>query len=155
MDFKRVDAKEFSRIIIQYNQSNHRIELLNNDHELNAFPKHTTKQTNKFSKSFLMDQTTEFQREKNYMLMLQTESRGRMLTSFCACKAAAEQSPVSMVVLIPRDRSSSMASLAPVLQESDRLKIPAAEVPQNMYPTVFPSIASSLISGTENIYIQQ
>lgn len=78
-----------------------------------------------------------------------------MRTSFCACKAAAELSPVSMAVFIPRDLSSSMASLAPVLQESDRLKTPAAIVPQNMYPTVLPSFASSLISGTEDIYIHQ
>ena len=78
-----------------------------------------------------------------------------MLTSFCACKAAAELSPVSMVVFIPRDRISAMASLAPVLQESDRVNIPAAVVPQKTYPTVLPSFASSLISGTGNFYIQK
>lgn len=42
-----------------------------------------------------------------------------------------------------------MASLTPVRQTSDRLKIPAGKDPKNMYPIDFPSTSSSPMIGTE------
>lgn len=55
-----------------------------------------------------------------------------------------------MAVLMPIDLSSFIASLTPVRQISERLKTPAGDEPEKMYPMDFPSLASPSKVGTES-----